>query len=184
MARFFTSQNENSASKILNRLGSKYVIIDNKMAMEEKFYAMAIFAGKNWSQFFGVYYQKTDGKLKPVMLYYPEYYRSMCSRLYNFEGNAVIPVNSTGVISYIERIDKKGTKYKKISDYKLFPTYEEAKTFLKTHPDYKIVGTNPFISPVPLEKLKHYRLIHKSDSSLTKQGGKKNSCVKIFEYIP
>jgi len=184
VARFFTSQNENSASKILNRLGSKYVIIDNKMAMEEKFYAMAIFAGKNWSQFFGVYYQKTDGKLKPVMLYYPEYYRSMCSRLYNFEGNAVIPVNSTGVISYIERIDKKGTKYKKISDYKLFPTYEEAKTFLKTHPDYKIVGTNPFISPVPLEKLKHYRLIHKSDSSLTKQGGKKNSCVKIFEYIP
>ena len=184
VARFFISQDENSASKILNKLGSKYVIIDNKMAMEEKFYAMAIFAGKNWSQFFGVYYQKADGKVKPVMLYYPEYYRSMCSRLYNFEGNAVIPVNSTGVISYIERINKKGTKYKKISDYKLFPTYKEAKTFLKTHPDYRIVGTNPFISPVPLEKLKHYRLIHKSDSSVTKQRGKKNSCVKIFEYIP
>ncbi len=184
VARFFISQDENSASKILNKLGSKYVIIDYKMAMEDKFYAMAIFAGKNCDQFFGIYFQKVDGKLRPVILYYPEYYRSMCSRLYNFEGKAVVPVNSTGTISYIERINKKGTKYKKVSDYKLFPTYKEAKTFLKTHLDYRIVGTNPFISPVPLEKLKHYRLIHKSDSAVIKQRGKKNSCVKIFEYIP
>lgn len=183
-ARFFTSQDECSANKMLDKWGSKYVIIDHNMATTG-FYAMAIFAGKSQSQFLEIYYERmANGKLKPIILCYPEYYRSMCSRLYNFGGKAVVPVNSTWVISYIERIGAKGNRYKEISDHKLFSTYKEAKAFLKTHPNYKIVGIYPFISPVPLRKLEHYKLIYQSDSTVIKRGDETISYVEIFEYIP
>ena len=67
---------------------------------------------------------------------------------------------------------------------KLFSTYNEAEAFLETHPGYKIVGINPFISPIPLKKLEHYKLIYQSDTTVVKRGGEKISYVEIFEYIP
>jgi len=183
-ARFFISQDESLANKMLDKWGSRYVIIDRKMATTS-FYAMAIFAGKSRSQFFDVYYLKTaNGKLKPIILWYPEYYRSMCSRLYNFGGKAVVPVHSTWAISYVEKISEKGKKYKEICDQKLFSTYKEAEAFLETHPGYKIVGINPFISPIPLKKLEHYKLIYQSDTTVVKREDEKVSYVEIFEYIP
>jgi dolichyl-diphosphooligosaccharide--protein glycosyltransferase len=185
-ALFFTAQDESSANELLDERGSKYVIIDFEMATT-KFYAMAIWAGESQSQFFEVYYQRTaEAELSPIMLYYPEYYQSMCSRLYNFGGEAVVPSDSTWVISYAERTDAKGNRYKEITTAKLFSTYEEAKAFLdsQTSPNYRIVGADPFVSSVPLEELAHYELIHKSDSTAVERGDETISYVEIFEYTP
>ena len=185
-ARFFLAQDESQANEVLEKLGSKYVIVDFEMATG-KFPAMVIVAGENPTRFFETYYRRTSkGKLVPVMVYYPAYYRSMCARLYNFGGQAVVPRNSTWVISYVEKTDESGRRYKEISSLRLFPTYEEAKAYLQSQssPHYRIVGNDPFRSPVPLDRLESYRLVYKSLSVVVKRGGRSISYVEVFEYTP
>jgi dolichyl-diphosphooligosaccharide--protein glycosyltransferase len=190
-ASFFTAQDEASGSQVLDRLGSKYVIIDYSMASANgKFYAMVVWAGKNQPQFFDVFYQGTQaGTLQPVILYYPEYYQSMCSRLYLFAGKEWAP-QQTLVVSWTEReltsTEGNTFKAKVISDQKTFPTYDSAKAFVDAHPDYRIVGTDPLVSPVPLEKLEQYTLIHQSPTAVATQqdGNGTISAVEIFEYSP
>lgn len=189
-ATFLTAQDESSASEILDNLGSKYVIIDYAMATS-KFYAMPIRIGASESQFFEVYYMKTgEGRLEPIRLYHPAYYQSMCSRLYNFGGQAVTPENSTWVISYVEKTDEQGNRYKEITgvanDGEPFATYEEAEAYLgnQTSPNYVIVGTDRFASPVPLQELKHYKLVHQSDTNVRLSGNETVPYVRIFEYLP
>jgi dolichyl-diphosphooligosaccharide--protein glycosyltransferase len=188
-ASFFTAQDEASGSQVLDRLGSKYVIIDYSMASANgKFYAMVVWAGKNQSQFFDVFYQGTQaGTLQPVILYYPEYYQSMCSRLYLFAGKEWAP-QQTLVVSWTEReltsTEGNTFKAKVISDQKTFPTYDSAKAFVDAHQDYRIVGTDPLVSPVPLEKLEHYTLIHQSPTAVATQQAENISYVEIFEYSP
>jgi hypothetical protein len=160
------------------------VIIDFDMAIG-KFYAMAYLSGRSPSKFFDTYYERTpEGKLKPYRLYYPEYYRSMCSRLYNFGGKAVAPRNSTWVISFQEIRGEKGKRFKVITSSRLFPTYEEAEEFLarQESPNYRLIGTNPFISPVPLEELKHYKLVYQSGTTMVRRGKERIPQVVIFEY--
>ncbi|MEE8471081.1 MAG: oligosaccharyl transferase, archaeosortase A system-associated, partial [Dehalococcoidia bacterium] len=139
---FFTSTDESYANWILDRMDSKYVIIDGLMATL-KFYAMATHAGIAQSEFFEVYYTRNQaGQLTPVSLFYPEYYQSMCSRLYNFGGQRWDPFDdwiedsyddSTGdyrekiqAISYVEMRDANGDIYKEISGVERFTTYEMA----------------------------------------------------------
>ncbi len=184
---FFIAQDESSANEILDRLGSKYVIIDSSMAVG-KFYAMAIWAGKSQSQFFDVFYQSTQtGTLQAVMLYYPEYYQSMCARLYLFAGEDWVP-QQVVVISWTERqltsTDGSTFTAKVISDQQSFSSYNSAKAFVDTHPTYRIVSSNPLVSPVPLEKLEHYKLIHQSPTTVATQQTGNISQVEIFEYSP
>jgi dolichyl-diphosphooligosaccharide--protein glycosyltransferase len=191
-ALFFTAQNEASANEVLDRLDSGYVIIDQSMATG-KFYAMAIWAGSESTEFFDVYYQVTEqGEYQAVMLYYPEYYSSMCARLYSFGGEAWDPDewvqsnadNKIQVIAYVVRTDPEGNKYREITNVKQFDTYAKAKAFVDADPDYIIVGTSPYISPVPLEKLQHFELIHKSPTKVVTRGNDTISYVEIFEYSP
>jgi len=163
-----------------------------------KFHAIATWAVGNTSEFYEPCYRQVDGGLRcyeesipgrqgVYILRYPEYYQSMCSRLYIFGGQAVVPVNSTWALSYVEGIDEGGNKYKEIigvaNEGDAFPTYEEAKAFVDDHPDFIIVSLDPFASPVPLEKLDHYELVNESVQTIT-WGEEEISYVKIFEYVP
>ena len=183
-AIYLTRQNEAEANGTLTRLGSKYVIIDRAMATSKM---------KAMTDWFGMaptaeyYYRRSSaGKMERVLLYYPEYYRTMCARLYNFEGKAVVPYNTTDVISYADRTDNSGNHYREITSSKTFPTYEEAVSFVQSQktPGYRIVGTDPFVSPVPLEALAHYQLVHQSPSIVGEEGDRKVTYVEIFEYKP
>jgi len=159
------------------------------------FKAMAIWAGKEASEFREVYRIPNErGEFKTVKLYHSEYYLSMISRLYNFGGKAWdpddflknYPYYKIQAISYIQRTDDKGNKYREITDTKLFDSYIEAKAFVNAKPDYMIVGDSPVISPVPLDELKHFKLIHKSPTWAVLQLGlgETISYVEIFEYYP
>ena len=164
-------------------MGSSYIIIDYDTATG-KFWAMVTWAGKEQTDFFDIYLNPQQNRLVPVQLFHPGYYRSLSTRLYNFDGKAVTPDNST-VISYQERADKGGTLYKVITGVEKFDSYEEAEAHISSQKsgNYKIVGDNPFASPVPLEALKHYKLIHGSRESVAKPGGGSIPGVKIFEYV-
>lgn len=186
-AYLFTAQDEDSANKILkDRWGSKYVIVDYAIAMTMpgKFYAVAKLSGNDLERFCEVYYQPEGAMAKPVLLYYPEYYRSLVVRLYNFDGKRVIPRSST-VISYEERVSRDGQHYKEITDAKSFPSYEAADAYIVSQKsgNYRIVNPNPFESPVPLQGLEHYKLVYSSKGSKMMPSGGSISEVKIFEYV-
>lgn len=185
-ASFFTAQDETSASPVLDKLGSKYVIIDYDMAIW-KYYAMVVWADKNLEDFFDIYYFPQNGRLVPQRLYLPAYYQSMCSRLFNFGGVAWVP-SETNVISWKlqEVTDAEGNRFtvKVVSGEKSFTSYEQAEAFIRANPGYIVVGDNPFISPVPLEKLEHYELIHKSPNTAVTRGNETISHVEIFKYSP
>lgn len=178
-AHFFTAQNETSANQIADKMRSRYIIIDHAMSTT-KFYAMPRWAGSNENEFFGTYYRQTrDGELERATLFYPTYYRSTVIRLYNFDGQAVEPKDTTLVISYEEKLDQEGASYREIVSSSFFPSYKEAEIYISKQEsgNYRIVGTDQFISPVPLEKMMHYKLVYASPQ---KWHGK--AAVKIFEY--
>ena len=182
IAIFFTSHDEESAQEMAYLLGTAYIILDNDTATD-KFWALAQWSGQQVTEFYETYFVRQENGLKSVNLFYPEYYRSMAVRLYNFDGKAITPKEST-VISYEEREVQNGEPIKLITSAQTFTNYDEATAYISSQnsTDFKIVSMNPFISPVPLEALEHYKLIHSSEEVALKAGIMTPE-VKIFEYI-
>ena len=163
-------------------MGTAYVILDFDTAIG-KFHAMATWAERTPEEFFDVYYVPREGQLEPIQLYYPEYYRSLSTRLYNFNGQAVIP-ETTVVIAYQQRVTDKGETLKQITSAELFDSYEEASDYLSAQEsgNYLIVSDNPFVSPVPLEALEHYQPIYSSSGGFMLGDAGIIPAVKILEY--
>jgi oligosaccharyl transferase (archaeosortase A-associated) len=181
----FVAQDEASANAILDGWGSKYVLVDNAIAMPMgKFHALATLSGSSTEKFFDIYYQRQDNMLEPVILFYPEYYHSLVIRLYNFDGSQVIP-KSSPVISYEEKVTRDGRPYKEITSLTAFSSYEKAEAYVASQKsgNYRIVNSDPFASPVPLPALEHYKLVYSSKGSKTMLNGGLISEVKIFEYV-
>ena len=185
VGKFLTSQDENTAATLANNLKSKYVILDYE-TVTSKFYALTTWAGSNKENYYDIYYQTQAGKSTAVMLFYPEYYRSLAVRLYNFDGKAVIP-RETMVISYEEKTNPADKQtYKLITGVKTYPTYNEALSFIQSQQTgkYRIVSSNPFASPIPLDELNQYKPAYSSKVLITTSQTSKISEVKIFEYTP
>jgi dolichyl-phosphooligosaccharide-protein glycotransferase len=190
--RYFVSQNELEADRLLDELGTKYVIVNfdiaipfnivNNTLVGKKFYAMPTWAGKDPSEYCDIFFQQKNNQLIPVPMYYPEYYYCLSTRLYNFHGTAVVPENSTTVISFVQQSGRKV-----IQSSQTFPSYEEASKFLsaQSSPNFRLVGTSPFSSPVPLDKLAHYKEVYRSSYGIIYNNQKINaSTIEIFEYLP
>jgi hypothetical protein len=149
-----------------------------------KFHAKPTWAGSSPAEFFGIYHVPGQAGGQWVTLYYPAYYQSIVARLYNFGGRAVVPAaNSTIVISYEQR-ERAGQMYNVVTWGQTFPTYEAAQTFIanQTAANYKIVGGDPFNSPVPLEALNNYKLVHQTEATVA-MFDRILPTVKIFEYL-
>ena len=184
-AKFFTSPDEASANQIMSALGAKYVVIDFATATT-KFHGAAAWANMPLEKYYETYYVPEKGGLRPVVLYYPEYYQTLAARLYNFDGASVIP-DRTLVVCYKEKTASTGETYKELTDIRQFSNYREAEAFVASQKsaNYRIVGDNPFVSPVPLERLKSYRLVYASKSGRMQIPNiGMISEVKIFEFVP
>jgi len=182
-AHFLLSQDEAPAREIIQDWRSSYVILDH-MTTTSKFWAIALWAGKDINEFVGQYYVSYEGKLVPVNVFHPGYYQSLCARLYNFDGKAVTP-EIIPVISYEEKVSSKGQSFKQITDINTFADYSEALEFINSQePDScRIVGNDQFVSPVPLEAVTDFELVHSSDYVVGQPAGGSIPEVKIFEFI-
>ncbi|MFH1003385.1 MAG: oligosaccharyl transferase, archaeosortase A system-associated [Chloroflexota bacterium] len=170
----FIAQDEASADKIMDDLGMRYVIADDVTAVD-KFPSVISVAGRSRSEFFDTF-QFPQGEVGTV--FFPEYYRSLIVRLYNFNGEAVTP-KQTVVIAYQD-----AQPYPRVTGIQVFTTYQEAADYISGHPDgrYRIVSDDPFVSPVPLAALGHYRLVHSSAETVATSNGAVPE-IKIFEYV-
>ncbi len=184
-ALVFTAQDEAAASKVLDQLGSKYVIIDHDVArvFNGKFYAVATLSGTDPNNFYDVYYQVNKNQLQPYLFYYPEYYRSLAIRLYNFDGRPVNP-GSSMVIGYENKLFSDGMPYKQLTEIKSFNSYPEAQAYVQSQKsgNYKIASNDPYASPVPLRAVEHFNLVYSSQGSVTEAGVGMVPEIKIFQY--
>ena len=182
-AAYFTAQDWPSGARVINNLGTRYVIVDNEIAAYDgKFHALATLSNLTYADFYDVFLQKQNNQYVPTILFYPGYYRSMVARLYNFDGKAVVP-DSLNVIAFGELTAQDGRRYKEITETKTFSSYDEAQRFIldNKNRNYIIVGQDPYKSPVPLDEMKGYRFVYGSSQKIT-AGSKSQSNIKIFEY--
>ncbi|MDO8578693.1 MAG: fibronectin type III domain-containing protein, partial [Dehalococcoidales bacterium] len=87
------------------------------------------------------------------------------------------------VVSYEDRNVDATNTVKLITNAQSFDSYEAANAYLlsRTSGKHRIVGPNPFVSPVPLAALQDYKLVFGS-SQVTNTGVGSTSQVKIFEF--
>ncbi len=173
VADYFTSQDGQPIA------GTKYVIVDWQM-VTGKYWAMATWAGKGQSEFFGAYWSATQQSY--IVYLYPEYYQSMAVRLYNFDGKSTAETNPR-VISYRTVGNPNGTSYTEVLSEMKFDTYQEAEAYIASQSsgDYRIVGVDPLASPMPLEELGDYRLVYSSGGQASISNLRQIPAVKIFE---
>jgi asparagine N-glycosylation enzyme membrane subunit Stt3 len=179
----FMEQGPREAAKIISSRNMKYLIINDYLIdWTRGFNTVASDALQPSSRYYEIYYRTQNGKLSPTLLYYPDYYKTMSVRLYCFDGKQYTP-SETAVISWEAKMDSNGRPYKEITALKTSPSYEAAANFLATQTsgNWRIVGKDPNVSPVPLEESSGYKLVYGS-SQKSKTGTADISQVKIFEY--
>jgi oligosaccharyl transferase (archaeosortase A-associated) len=182
-AAFFMTEDAEKAGKILEMGGGRYVILDFDTALPLKFYSIAESSGNSKEKYYDVYFQGQGSRLTPQIVFYPEYYRTIIVRLYNFDGKAVAESNVTAV-SYQDMKDTSGQAYKRITDYKMFKTYNEAQAYVAQHKtgQYRIGGLDPFVSPISLEQVTGFKLEYGSGPTKPTPSGGKVPAVKVFKY--
>ena len=186
VANYFLSQDEESAISNKNARDSKYIMMDYDTAMPlEKYYSWLEYAGISQHAYYDVYIRRNGNQLNAILLYHPEYYRSLAARLYNFDCKEITPRESI-VISYADKKDREGTLYKEITSWQTFTEYDTAKKYVDSQQsgNFRIVGSDPFRSPVPIDALKHYKLVYSSTDTILAGNAGSVPIVKIFEYNP
>jgi dolichyl-diphosphooligosaccharide--protein glycosyltransferase len=182
VANLFLSEDNTTARDLLAEMSTSYVILDSTLT-GGKFWAIATWAGQSLGKYFDIYYVVSQNQLVAVQLYYPDYYRTQVVRLYNFDGKGVTTVKST-VITYTNQVDSKGTEYKLITDSQQFDSYQAAVDYSnnQTSGNHVIVGVNPFISPVALDAVPDFQLVHNSEQGTSMPSVGFVPEVKIFQY--
>ena len=182
---FFTTGEKEEAARMAAGWNMRYVIVNGYMVNRDLgFKTIAGAAGLRTSKYYEIYYRQQKDKLSPTLLYYPDYYRTMAVRLYCFDGLKYEP-QETAAISWEARTGADGFAYKEITGLKTFRSYPEAEAFIAAQVagNWRMVGKEPGLSPVPLEALAGYRLAY-SSSQQVKTGTAETAEVKIFEYNP
>lgn len=182
VGRFLLSQENSPPAEIMAKLDSSYVAIDYAMATS-KFWAIVEYSGQKAEDYFEAYYLVREGKLVPVLLFYPAYYNTICTRLYNFDNKDVTTVHPI-VVAYEKKTARGGTLYKQITTALEFDSYQEAQDYVRsqTSGNFAIVGADQFTSPVPLKSLEDYKVAFSSTQSVSLQDSTVIPDVKIFEY--
>ncbi|MHB8084774.1 MAG: oligosaccharyl transferase, archaeosortase A system-associated [Dehalococcoidia bacterium] len=184
--QFFSAEDNTSADNIMNGWGAKYVIAENRLASpNDKFYALANLTNRKETDFYELCWQKQGDKYVPKVVFYPEFYRTMIVRLYDFDGLAVTPQYTT-VMTYSDRQMPDGQTFKEITGLNNFRDLTDANAFIASQKEgqYRIVGTDPVVSPVPLGQLKEYKLVYESTQKASSGSPTLLPAVKIFQYSP
>jgi asparagine N-glycosylation enzyme membrane subunit Stt3 len=183
-ARFLTATDEEEAARILDKTRSRYVIADRAVPVLPRdnlfngmFSSLVAWAGEDAGKFWETFQARDrQGRPRPVVLFLPDYYRTLIVRLYVFSGRRTEPRDSTYVLTYVDRPQADGTTVKEVLESHRFETYENAVGYLERvgHTNRVLGGLDPELTPVPLEPLTHLRVIHESPVA--------PPAVRIFEY--
>lgn len=179
-AKYFLSGSEAEGLDVLRSRDSRYVVTDARTAVLA-FHGVAAWGGRERSDYYEVYSQRTSTTgLETIVLYYPEYYRSMVVRLQCYSGQSHQP-DQFRVVTYEDDGGLPGAE-RLITGLQRFDTYEEAAAFIQSEDSghARLVSSDPFDSCVPLDALAAYRLAFESQETAT-LSGHRIPAVRVFE---
>ncbi|MCK9298614.1 MAG: oligosaccharyl transferase, archaeosortase A system-associated [Methanoculleus sp.] len=202
-AQYFVSTSEEVANRILDNIGTRYVITDIQLDTS-KFHAPATWADPEVGQepfqpYFLLPVSAGSSDYQAVPFNNQEYYLTMVSRLHNFDGSMTDPTSqviyaeyrdaesantSLPVITRTEQMNATAGAAAVEAYNKNAPAGSGA-TLLNMYYQYRGDSILQPLERVPA--LQHYRLVHETPQNIFSnvgEGGPDLKAVKIFEYVP
>ncbi|MDD1681528.1 MAG: oligosaccharyl transferase, archaeosortase A system-associated [Methanoregula sp.] len=193
-AAYFVAPSEDTANKILDHVGTRYVVTDFAMAdiVTGKFHAMATWynTSARTAPFLAQFYiqnPNTAGRYEPAMFIRQEYYLTMVSRLHNFDGSMTDP----SMVYYVEYADPAltgapmpviiGGSQINSTEARLKVVQYNANATSGRHAAVFNRGLTGPVESVPA--LQHYRLVHESPTNVYGSAATDVKNVKVFEYV-
>lgn len=185
LAQLLLSTDESEWTPLLEQMKTGYMVIDNTM-VTTKFWAIVNWAGLNLDDYISTYAVPQEGKLAWVSVYNPAYYETLLVRLYNLDAKAVSDTDAKPIVlEYIDKIDAaSGSAYRQVTNIKETQSYQEAVDYIDSQEsgNFVIVSANPLQSPVPVEALNGFDLVHQSPQKASVQASITTAEVKVFQH--
>jgi len=193
-AAYFVGTDEESANRILDHDGTRYVVTDILMddIMTGKFYAMATWYNSTtgidpYAAMFAVPGSTNGSQYQQGMFIRQDYYLSMVSRLHNFDGSMTEP----SVVYYAEYTDpaRNGAPYPVITGggkMNASEAEQKAEQFNANASSGMHAGVFSYELSRPADTvpaLRHYRLVHESPTNVYNSATLNVKFVKVFEYV-
>lgn len=193
-AAYFVATDEAAANRVLDHVGTRYVVTDFAMAdiITGKFHAMATWynSSAGTGPYIAAFYiqnRDTAGQYEPALFIRQEYYRTMVSRLHNFDGSMTGPAG----VYYVEYADPAltgvplpviigGSQINSTEALVKMVQYNANATSGR-HAGVFNRGMTAPVETVPA--LRHYRLVHESPTSVYGSASPDMKNVKVFEYV-
>ncbi len=202
-ATYFVSTDEEAANRILDNIGTRYVVTDIQLDTG-KFHAPATWAdpdvGKaRYEPDFFIPVSAGSTNYQAMTFYNQQYYLTMISRLHNFDGSMTDPASqviyaeyrdagtanaSLPVITRTEQMNATAAAAAVEAYNKSAPAGTGA-TLLNMYYQYRGDSILQPVERVPA--LQHYRLVHETPKNVFSNVGANGpdlKAVKIFEYVP
>ncbi|MFA5266847.1 MAG: oligosaccharyl transferase, archaeosortase A system-associated [Methanoregula sp.] len=193
-AAYFVATDEDTANRILDHDGTRYVVTDILMddIMTGKFHAMATWFNSTagvepFARTFYVRIGNSGTQYEPAMLLRQDYYLTMVSRLHNFDGSMTEP--STVYYAEYTYADFSGTRLPVMSSggrMNATDAYQKASQFNTSTPSGTQAGVFSYDLNRPADTvpaLRHYRLVHESPTNVYDSKTLNVKFVKVFEYV-
>ncbi|KDE56340.1 oligosaccharyl transferase, archaeosortase A system-associated [Methanoculleus sp. MH98A] len=203
-ATYFVSTSEEAANRVLDNVGTRYVITDIQLDTM-KFHAPATWADpevgqKPFQPYFLLPESAGSTNYQAVPFNTQEYYLTMVSRLHNFDGSMTDPTEASVIYAEYREPEAANTSLPVITRtvqmnatagaaaveaYNRDAPAGSGATLLNMY--YQFQGDSIL---QPLERvpaLQHYRLVHETPGNVygnVGEGGPDLKTVKIFEYVP
>ena len=193
-AAYFVATDEESANRILDNVGTRYVVTDYAMddIMTGKFHAMATWYNSSAGRapFIGMFLipsRQNPGRYEPATFLRQEYYLTMVSRLHNYDGSMTDPQK----VYYIEYDDSAAAQFGipaitsgSLLNYTEATEKSAAFNANATAGRHAGIFNRDLISPVDrVPALRHYRLVHESPTNIYNSAKADVKAVKVFEYV-
>ncbi len=191
-AAYFVATDEDAANRILDHVGTRYVVTDILMddIMTGKFHAMATWYNSTagLEPFIATFYvQDENGRYESARLIRQDYFLTMVSRLHNFDGSLTEPAT----VYYAEYADPNtsGIPVSLLTGGGQL-NYTDAVGKAHEFNANATAGTNAglfsssLIRPAgTVPALRHYRLVHESPTNVFDSAAIDVKFVKVFEYV-
>ncbi len=194
-ARLLTAQDEEEALARAGESGVRYVVVDGAIPvlptrggdLQGQFGQIARWADLPEERFLETFWQRGgDGTLEPVVVFHPEYYRSLAIRLHLFGGQVYEPADSTWVVEWREGLSPAGADVREIVALRRYRDYDsaEAKVVREGNANLLIAGLDPLRSCVPLAELRGFRRVFAAGGPVALRFPEAIPDVQVFEVTP
>lgn len=186
VAKFLVAPSESEAQNLAKETGARYIIIDYEM-ISSKFASIPLWAeGTAARDRYQKYYFQQSAQIpqqyEPVLTLKPDFFTSMISRLYLFDGSQISSAGAN-LVRYADTVMGNQEIPVVSGIIQLTPEQAEEATAQGTAPGTEIVSVQYTRPITTIPALSHYRLVYESPSVTAADENYQIHNVKIFERV-